>query len=65
MTTTWSVRLEANSFGDDTFNGTYDECLKYCSEYDYNVNWQEAVLAEIELDGSGSVVFTHDLVTEL
>lgn len=31
----YSVELEANSFMDDTFCGTYEECIAYLMEHDY------------------------------
>ena len=31
----YSVELEGNSFMDDTFCGTYEECIAYLTEHDY------------------------------
>lgn len=28
----WSVELESNAWQDDTFNGTVNECIKYCQK---------------------------------
>lgn len=61
----WSVELEANSWNDDTFNGTYDECVKYCEENDYQIDGVNAQLAEIEIDDSGCVTYTHEIIKEL
>lgn len=33
----WSVQLENNSWNDDTFNGTFDECLEYCDGMGYEI----------------------------
>lgn len=28
----WSVELESNAWQDDTFNGTVNECIRYCQK---------------------------------
>ncbi len=61
----WSVELEANSWNDDTFNGTYEECIAYCKENDYTIDGETARLAEIEVDDDGCVSYTYDIVEEL
>ena len=60
----WSVELEANSWNDDTFNGTFDECVKYCEENGYKVDGKDARLAEVEME-DGCVTYTYDIVNEL
>lgn len=62
---TWSVELEANAWNDDTFNGTFDECLEYCREHEYTVDGKEARLAEIEVDECNCVVNTYQIIEEL
>lgn len=47
---TWSVELEVNSWMDDTFNGTFEECVEYCQESGYEINGDEARLAEIDTE---------------
>lgn len=58
---TWSVELEVNSWDDDLFNGTFEDCLKYCAERSYIIDGCECRLAEIEIDENGCVVFVHSL----
>ncbi len=65
MSRLWSVEHEANSWNDDMFSGTYDECVKYCKEHHYKVNGIECRLAEIEVDESGCVIDTYDIVNEV
>lgn len=43
----WSVELEGNSWNDDTFNGSYKECVEFCKKYDYEINGRDARLARI------------------
>ncbi len=62
---TWSVEAEANSWADDLFNGTYEECKKYCEERGYKIDGKEFRLAEIEVDESGYVIDTYDIVNEI
>ncbi|MDL2302610.1 hypothetical protein LJC58_09720 [Lachnospiraceae bacterium OttesenSCG-928-D06] len=62
--TTWSVEIEGNSWGDDTFNGTYDECVAYCKEYDYKIDGVVARLAKILVE-DGCVAETLEIVEEL
>lgn len=61
-TTMWSVELEATQFADDTFNGTYDECVSYLHDHGYSE--QDARLAQIEVDSSGYVVETLEIVED-
>lgn len=60
----WSVELEGNSWNDDTFNGTYEECVKYCEEADYRIDGKEARLAKVLIDGN-YVVECLEIVEEL
>ena len=34
MNTIWSVETEANSYQDDLFTGTRQECVDYCANHD-------------------------------
>lgn len=65
MTRTWSVEHEANSWNDDMFNGTYEECIEYCKSHDYKIDGIECRLAEIEVDDCGCVVDTYTLINEI
>ena len=57
----WSVELEANSWNDDTFIGSFEECIEYCKKYDYKLDGKEARLAEVEVE-DGCIVFTYDII---
>ena len=61
---TWSVELEANSWCDDTFNGTYAKCVEWCKEHSYTIDGQEARLAKIVLEDD-CVVDTLEIVEEI
>ena len=52
MKETWSVELEANSWSDDLFNGTFDECVDYCKNNDYKIDGITGRLAKVLLDGN-------------
>lgn len=47
MKTFYSVELEATQYSDDTFCGTYDECVNYIKEYEYTQ--EEARIAKFEV----------------
>ncbi len=59
----WSVELEGNSWNDDTFNGSYKECVQYCEKYDYKIG-QDARLAKILVE-DGCVIEVLEIVEEL
>lgn len=61
----WSVEHETNSWADDMFNGTYEECMVYCREHGYKIDGEECRLAEVELDERGCVIDTYDIVNEV
>lgn len=52
MREAWSVELEANSWSDDLFNGSFDECVEYCKKNNYKIDGKEGRLAKILLDGN-------------
>lgn len=60
----WSVELEATLWADDTFNGTYEECVQYCSENDYKIDGNEARLSKLLVE-DGCVLQTLEIVEEL
>ena len=60
----WSVELEANSWDDDLFNGTYEECIEYCQKNDYTIG-NGARLAEIEVDEDGCWTYCYQIVDEI
>lgn len=43
----WSVELESNAWQDDTFNGTVNECIRYCQERNITIDGINARLAEV------------------
>lgn len=47
---TWSVELEANMWNDDTFNGTFEECVAYCDAKGYDIDGEEARIARIDTE---------------
>lgn len=48
----YSVEIEWNSYNDDLFCGTYQECVNYCKEQGYTFNEDGARIALIdEYDG--------------
>lgn len=61
----WSVQHEGNSWNDDMFNGTYEECVEYCKDHDYKIDGVECQLAEIEVDESGCCTYTYSIVDEI
>lgn len=65
MEIVWSVELESNSWDDDLFNGTFEECVKYCEERDYKIDGEEARLAKLQLDESRYVVECLEIVNEI
>ena len=46
----WSVELRDNLWNDDTYTGTFDECVAYCDKKGYDIDGVEARLAEIDSD---------------
>ncbi len=61
----WSVELEATLWSDDIFNGTYEECVDYCKQNNYEIDGSNARLAKILVDDDGCVAETLDIVDEL
>lgn len=62
---TWSVEKESNSWMDDTFNGSFEECVEYCKSHSLDINGEEARLAEVEIDEDGCVTYCYDIIEEL
>ena len=60
----WSVELETSCWEDDTFNGTYDECVEYCEKYDNKIDEEEAQLAKILVEDN-LVIEVLKIVDEL
>ncbi len=60
----WSVQL-ADDWMDDTFNGTYEECVKWCRKNDYKINGKEARLAKILINENGSCLEDLEYVDDL
>ena len=65
MKTIWSVELERNMWNDDSFNGTFEECIEYCKEKDYKIDGKEARLAEIVVDDKNCVIDTIQIVEKI
>ena len=65
MKTIWSVELEGNMWNDDSFNGTFEECIEYCKENNYKIDGKEARLAEIVVDDKNCVIDTIQIVEKI
>lgn len=52
----YSVEHEANSWMDDEYMGTIQECINYCREKEYEVDGSECRIVEVEVDFKGEVV---------
>lgn len=61
---TWSVQLEGTLWTDDTFNGTFEECVEYCKDNGYKIG-AGARLAEIEVNEDGCATYTYQIVEEV
>lgn len=66
MTTreTYSVEIEQNSYMDDLFNGTYEECVEYIAESGYSREENDVRIAKIAVDEDECVVETLEIITE-
>ena len=66
MTTreTYSVEIEQNSYMDDLFNGTYDECVEYIEKNEYTREENDVRIAKISVDEDGCVAETLEIITE-
>ena len=54
---TYSVQLESNTWMDDTFNGSLEDCLHYCITNRYIAGTR---IAQVEIESDDTVSFTHD-----
>ena len=61
---TYSVQIEENSYDDDLFNGTFEECVDYINRQGYTREENDVRIAEIEVDDKGTVTYTYDIITE-
>ena len=61
---TYSVQIEENSYDDDLFNGTFEECVDYINRQGYTREENDVRIAEIEVDDRGTVTYTYDIITE-
>lgn len=60
----WSVELESSYYTDDIFNGSFEECVEYCKDHNYEIG-TEARIAEILVDEDGCVVETLNIIEEI
>ena len=60
----WSVELEATLWTDDTFIGTYEECVEWCKKNDYRIDGKEARLARL-LTENDYVLESLEIVDDL
>ena len=61
---TYSVQIEENSYDDDLFNGTFEECVDDINRQGYTREENDVRIAEIEVDDKGTVTYTYDIITE-
>lgn len=61
----WSVELKANSYADDTYCGTFEDCIKYCWDHKHPLDGINARLALIETDDMGRVIDTLKFYSEV
>lgn len=52
MKTTYSVEIAQNSYNDDLFNGSYDECIDYIKSNGYTSEENDVRIACIQVDGT-------------
>lgn len=55
----FSVEIEANSWNDDLFNGTFEECIEYINQHYADLNDDEVRIAKIKLDYPEGPVNDH------
>lgn len=62
--TTYSVQMVQNSYNDDLFNGTFEECVEYINAHGYTREENDVRIAKIEVDSDGTVAETLEIITE-
>lgn len=62
---TWSVETEENSWNDDLFNGTLEECIEYCKEKDIKVDGKNARIMKICLDENGVIDLWEEYIDDI
>ena len=55
----WSVELEATLWTDDTFIGTYEECVEWCKKNDYRIDGKERPLESLFFKPFNKIFSTH------
>lgn len=58
----YSVEIKQNSYNDDLFNGTYQQCVDYINKNNYTREENDARIAKIELDEKGCVIECLDII---
>lgn len=62
---TWSVETEENSWSDDLFNGTLEECIKYCKDKDIKVDGENARIMKVCLDENGVIDLWEECIDDI
>lgn len=62
---TWSVETEENSWSDDLFNGTLEECIEYCKDKDIKVDGENARIMKVCLDENGSINLWEECIDDI
>lgn len=62
---TWSVETEENSWNDDLFNGTLEECIEYCKDKDIKVDGKNARIMKVCLDENGVIDLWEECIEDV
>lgn len=62
---TWSVETEENSWSDDLFNGTLEECIEYCKDKNIKVDGKNARIMKICLDENGVIDLWEECIDDV
>lgn len=62
---TWSVETEENSWSDDLFNGTLEECIEYCKDKNIKVDGKNARIMKICIDENGSIDLWEECIDDV
>ena len=62
---TWSVETEENSWNDDLFNGTLEECIEYCKDKNIKVDGENARIMKVCLDENGVIDLWEECIDDI
>ena len=61
---TYSVQHVSNSYNDDLYNGTLEECIHYIEKNEMMTNEYDAQIALINVQTDGCTDYTHEIIKE-